>query len=398
MLGNLMPGTEVPGGEMPANRADASQLPAEGAERIGNILPELGLRNYWYPAIARWRVGRRPRSITLLGERIVLFRDGNKIHALADRCSHRGAPLSMGKCLYPGSGTISCCYHGWTFDGATGKCVAKLIEGPAAALPRAVAVKAYSVREFAGFVWVFVGDMDAVPLEEDLPVCLSDRANWHSIGNWRTYRCNWRLLMDNLAHDQHAPFLHRTSPELIFQPIFKHATRNAAETLENGKGIGHVTSGGVTSADYPGLGHFPPPQEAWHRILKPVGRGKEIDPAQSPAILKHGIKYRHMNLLPSVALIGRPSGDFFTVRWVVPIDQATTVLFNFNQFRRRGRDTVDRLKWLLWMSWAHDWLFSDQDKWVVEAIRPGPERLSRTDVGVTAWRRFASSNARRPQP
>jgi hypothetical protein len=57
---------------------------------------------------------------------------------------------------------------------------------------------------------------------------------------------------------------------------------------------------------------------------------------------------------------------------------------NLNLFRRRGRDTIDRLKWLFWMSWAHDWLFSDQDKWVVEAIRSGPELLSRTDVGVSA--------------
>jgi hypothetical protein len=48
------------------------------------------------------------------------------------------------------------------------------------------------------------------------------------------------------------------------------------------------------------------------------------------------------------------------------------------------------------MSWAHDWLFSNQDKWIVEAIRPGPEMLSKTDVGVVAWRWFATKNARGP--
>jgi nitrite reductase/ring-hydroxylating ferredoxin subunit len=374
------------------------KMPAGEAERTGNVLPELGLRNYWYPAIAGWRLGRRPRSITLLGERIVLFRDGDKAHALADRCPHRGLPLSMGKCLYPQSGTITCRYHGWTFDGASGKCVAKLMEGPDAAIPPRAAAKAYPVREFAGFVWIFVGDMPAVPLEDDLPEYLSNRTHWHSIPNWRTYHCNWRLLMDNLAHDQHAPFLHRTSPELIFQPIFKHATQNSVEALDGGKGIGHIARGGISSAEYPGLGRFPPPQEAWYRILKPAGRGKEIDPGDSPATVKYGIKYRHMNLLPSVALIGRPSGDFFTCRWITPADATTTILYNFNLFRRRGRDTIDRLKWLFWMSWAHDWLFSDQDKWVVEAIRSGPELLSRTDVGPAAWRWFALKNARCPRP
>jgi hypothetical protein len=107
-----------------------------------------------------------------------------------------------------------------------------------------------------------------------------------------------------------------------------------------------------------------------------------------------------MNVLPSFALIGRPSGDFFTCRWVTPIDENITILYNLNLFRRRGTiwDLFDRLKWAVWLSWAHDWLFSDQDKWVVEAIRPGPELLSKTDVGVTAWRWFALKNARRPAP
>jgi hypothetical protein len=105
-----------------------------------------------------------------------------------------------------------------------------------------------------------------------------------------------------------------------------------------------------------------------------------------------------MNKLPTIALIGRPSGDFFTCRWVVPVDADNSVLLNFNLYRRRGalRTLADRLQWVFWKGWAHDWLFSDQDKAIVETITPGPELLSRTDVGVVAWRRFALRNARRP--
>jgi hypothetical protein len=33
---------------------------------------------------------------------------------------------------------------------------------------------------------------------------------------------------------------------------------------------------------------------------------------------------------------------------------------------------------------------------MVEALVPGPERLSKTDVGVIAWRKFAGTHARRP--
>ncbi|HTQ33423.1 MAG TPA: Rieske (2Fe-2S) protein, partial [Stellaceae bacterium] len=86
----------------------------------GSGLPELGLRNYWYPVMAAWRLRRKPKAIKVLGEDIVIFRDSGKLYALAERCPHRGARLSQGKCLYPGSGTISCPYHGWTFSGETG--------------------------------------------------------------------------------------------------------------------------------------------------------------------------------------------------------------------------------------------------------------------------------------
>lgn len=359
-------------------------------------VPASGVRNYWYPVLAGWRLRGKAKAVRLLGEDIVLFRDGDTLHALHDRCPHRGAKLSLGACLYPGSGTISCPYHGWTFEGDSGRCVAKLVEGPDAPMPAQAKVRSYPVRQHAGVIWVFVGEMNAVPLDEDLPEALARSSEWHSISNWRTYRCNWRLLMDNLSHDQHAPYLHRHSPELMLQPVFPHAGRIAAEPLPDGSGLGHSSAGGISSAVYPKLGRFPPPAE-WYRVLKPMGRGKEIDPAASPAAAK-GIHFRHMTRLPSVALIGRPSGDFFTCRWVVPVDEVTTLLYTFNLYRRRGwlRLLADRLEWLVWLSWAHDWLFSDQDKHVVESITPGNELLSRTDVGVIAWRRFTAAQARQP--
>jgi phenylpropionate dioxygenase-like ring-hydroxylating dioxygenase large terminal subunit len=359
--------------------------------------PRLGLRNYWYPALASWRLRTKPKSVRMLGEDIVLFRDGGKVHALANRCAHRGGSLSMGKCLYPGSGTISCPYHGWTYKGDTGQVVAKLVEGPNAHIPAQARVKPYPVREFRGVIWVFVGDMDAVELDEDLPECLAKPDEWQMIWNWRTYNCDWRLLSDNLSHDQHAPYLHRTSPELLLKPIFPHATDNSTEPLEDGKGIGHRAKGGVTSADYPGLGRFPPPQE-WFRVLKATGRAQELDPVRSKAATQYGIRYRHMSRLPTVHLVGRPSGDFFTCRWVLPLDASRCILYNFNLFRRQGPLSSVRnwLDWVFWKSWAHDWIFSDQDKWIVEKVTPGPELLSHTDVSVIAWRRFVQEHARQP--
>lgn len=361
-------------------------------------VPETGLRNYWYPVLAGWRLRSKPRSVKILNEDIVLFRDGGKIHALQDRCPHRGARLSQGSCLYRGSGTLTCPYHGWTFSGETGRCVAKLMEGPEAAIPPSAQVKTYPVKEQLGVIWLFIGDMEAVPLSDDQPECLADDAHWHGFSTWRTYHCNWRVLKDNLCHDLHAPFLHRNAPELVFQPVFPHAVQLSAETLPDGRGIGYKARGGVNHAQYPGLGQFPPPRETWYRRLKPTGRGKDIDPAKAPAVVKYGYLHRQSSLLPGITLIGRPSGDYFMCRWVVPIDEKTTLFYTFSRFRRRGAlaTLLDRLQWIFWLSWTHDWLFSDQDKRVLEKVKTEREMLSRTDAGVVAWRRFVAEHARRP--
>lgn len=184
------------------------------------------------------------------------------------------------------------------------------------------------------------------------------------------------------------------------KPIFPHATRNFAEPLENGKGIGHRALDGVTTAEYPGLGPFPPKSE-WYRLLPATGRraGDRIQ-VKSPAVVKYGIRYRHMSLLPATHLIGRPSGDFFTVRWILPVDEKTTILYNFNCFRRQSalKTLGDRLGWLVWKSWAHDWLFSDQDESMIEKIDPDGARVAvahRCRRGCLA-RRFCQTQARKP--
>ena len=105
-----------------------------------------------------------------------------------------------------------------------------------------------------------------------------------------------------------------------------------------------------------------------------------------------------MSLLPTVTLVGRPSGDYFMCRWVTPIDSETTLFYSFNAFRRHStiRTFFDRLSWTLWQSWTHDLIFSDQDKKVVEEVRSDREQLSLSDAGVVAWRKFIVDNSRRP--
>lgn len=72
----------------------------------GTGLPELGLRNYGYPVLAAWRLGRKPKAVKVLATDIAIFRDRGRLYALAERCPHRGARLSKGKCLCTGSGAL----------------------------------------------------------------------------------------------------------------------------------------------------------------------------------------------------------------------------------------------------------------------------------------------------
>jgi len=90
-----------------------------------------GFKNYWYPLCGSREVGRRPRRLVICGEPVAVVRVKAKVHAMIDECPHRGARMSFGKFEFPGTGAISCRFHGWTFDlEGNGACVAALTDGP----------------------------------------------------------------------------------------------------------------------------------------------------------------------------------------------------------------------------------------------------------------------------
>jgi nitrite reductase (NADH) small subunit len=78
----------------------------------------------------------RIRMVEVGGHRIGLIRVGAEVHALADRCPHRGAPLCSGGRTVHGieldDGTavrgaeralVRCPWHKWDFDIASGRCL-----------------------------------------------------------------------------------------------------------------------------------------------------------------------------------------------------------------------------------------------------------------------------------
>jgi nitrite reductase/ring-hydroxylating ferredoxin subunit len=75
---------------------------------------------WWAVARSEEVTGKKPLSVDIGDRPVVLWRD-HRGHALAleDRCPHRRAPLSLG-CIRK-EGWIQCGYHGWSYDGETGR-------------------------------------------------------------------------------------------------------------------------------------------------------------------------------------------------------------------------------------------------------------------------------------
>src|SRR5436309_2803888 len=126
------------------------------------LIPPLGLREYWYPALPANKVGKKPIYWVMLGDELVFFRDTQgQVAALSDVCPHRGASLAEGDCFY--HGFVSCPYHGATFDGK-GDCVAFITEGPDSRMVGNLRVRRYPTRELRGWVFVWMGEGEPAPI------------------------------------------------------------------------------------------------------------------------------------------------------------------------------------------------------------------------------------------
>ena len=176
---------------------------AGGAERI----LATGIRDLWYPVCPSWKVQNAPIGITRLGERIVIWRDGQgKVHALEDRCPHRGARLSLGWNL---GDRVACWYHGIEVDG--GGTVKQVPASANCPLEGKTCVRSYPVEEHAGAVFLWFGiDPAAPPAPLDLPMELNsaEYSYFLCMSNWST---SYRYAIDNVMDPMHGAYLHAAS-------------------------------------------------------------------------------------------------------------------------------------------------------------------------------------------
>jgi phenylpropionate dioxygenase-like ring-hydroxylating dioxygenase large terminal subunit len=162
-------------------------------------------RNVWY--IAGWanEFDEEPIERTILGERVLLFRNTNGVATvLAGLCPHRFMPLVRGA---RSGDSIECAYHGMTFDDE-GICT----KGPAGAPPSGAArIRRYAVIEQDPLVWVWMGDVDKADPSKmpDTSRCGIATKGWRADPNDTLhYTARYMLIVDNLFDLSHIAWVH----------------------------------------------------------------------------------------------------------------------------------------------------------------------------------------------
>ena len=160
------------------------------------------LRDYWYVVATETEIAGQPIARTVLGEKIVIYRDAER-NAIAapDRCPHRQAPLSAGNVE---KGVLTCCYHGWCF-GSEGKCVSIPSAAADFPIPDNAHLACFRASIRYGLVWVCLGDspreLPGISQEQDK----SFRRINNPVDLWRV--CAMRMT-DNFLDIAHFPWVH----------------------------------------------------------------------------------------------------------------------------------------------------------------------------------------------
>lgn len=317
---------------------------------------DTGLRNYWYPVIPAWQLHDAPLGITRLGENLVLWRDKDgTIHAIEDRCPHRGARLSLGWNL---GNRLACWYHGVEVKG----------DGTVAAVPAVdkcplvgkQAGKSYRAQELHGAIFVYFGDaLHPQPPALELPEQLAS-PEWSAFLCTAFWKCNYRYAIENVMDPMHGSYLHAQSHSMAEGD--KTAEFRIRKT-DLGLVFEKINQAGV-NFDWVEWGESGAP---WMRLAIPYQK-------------KSG-----------------PGGSFYIVGFVVPVDAENTQVFFWRCRKVEGwqRD-VWRFLYKNRLEGLH-WQVLEQDHELLENMAPEARRrefLYQHDVGMARVRRMLEMKAR----
>ena len=336
------------------------------------------VRNAWY--VAGWAhevEAGKPFAMSILGEPLVIYRgESGRVMALEDRCVHRLAPLSLGRCE---GESLRCMYHGMLF-GPDGK--ATEIPGQDMIPPQA-RVRSYPVAERHSWIWVWMGAQDAAD-ESLIPPAVGYDDPDYLVGHGQMdYAAEARLINDNLLDFSHISYVHAHS----FKPSADFAERPARITplargiryerwVENS--LGSATRPTEVPMDsYRTYDYLIPGVLLMKGGVFPLGTAKACD-------------YQMPDFDQAV------SGVTFTSQAVTPMREKTSrYMFMWGPHRKHGGEsTRDMLLDLAAKAFAEDKDMIEGQQRVIDAT-PDPKVMPTAhDRGVTMFNRLVEKMVR----
>lgn len=379
------------------------------------LVPPLGLREYWYPALAEKSVPRnKPIYWRMLGEEIALFRtrDGS-IGAVSDICPHRGASMSRGFCFY--KGTISCPYHGATFD-ESGQCKAFLPEGPESKMEDALTIRSYPARVLRGWVFLWMGEGELAPIEEDVPPEFFEPAEGktHLLSSYTYWKSNWMVAIENQGDSHNYFYAHRNSlMQLMANRTRPRTPVGARSKLINDRALFPLHKEKSYYADSSGQepyqlhhpkvdGYWPVGQwrrwlwtlfSPWYKLVYNKRRMSNYYRSTEEWASDPGIAGWHLPCMVRVNF-----GAYTLTRYSVAVTENLSRIVYFHHRNKAGW-AVARLMQKAWFySYFNWWLhynFSAQDGDVAAPCRYWtPEYLSSTDSHLVMLRKLVTERSR----
>lgn len=178
-----------------------TDYPKTGQRIPNGMLEDNYPRNMWWVAALSNEVTTKPIARWILETPVVLYRlENGTTAAMYDRCPHRWAPLSEGHVV---GERIVCPYHGMQFDPG-GTCV----KAPTQEMtPKTAKIPAFETREAGAFVWIWMGDKEAIDCDPP-EVGYQIDPKWSFMSGYYDVAVNWVLVRENVLDLTHIPFLH----------------------------------------------------------------------------------------------------------------------------------------------------------------------------------------------
>ena len=364
-----------------------------------------GFINHWYPALFSNELEEdQVEGIQICGIPIVLRRVDGKVFALKDQCLHRGVRLSEKPMCFNKS-TISCWYHGFTFDLDSGN-LSTIVANPDDKLIGTTGITTYPVEEVAGMIFVFVreddfADEDVPPLSDDLPFRFPENnerfphpmwpdspsildENAVALGMHRTGYGNWRIACENGFDNAHI-LVHKDNTivhamDWVLPLGILPASDDCITTIEDEEGPKGLMQWLFT--------------ERWEPVLENEKLNLKVEGMNSRP-------YRTSVVMPGVLMVENWPGEHMVqYEWYVPITddiheywEVIVRVCDTPEEREKHQYKFDRVYKPLAL---HG--FNDCDIYAREAMQNfyadgtgwDDEQLVSTDISPITWRKLAS--------